>query len=241
MKNIYAIMLLCAATPSYAEGNFTVGGFVGIEDGGYVSDDDSTASIVPYFAYDTEHFHIGIDGLGYHVLNGDNASLSLTAASNLGLVFDEDNDFFDGMEREADLTIGLEGTYAFDGGLFIAATADKDISDAHGGMTASAAIGYETDLSLVGITVSAGAKYTSEQHNQYYYGISQTEARSGRQAFETKDAVLPFASIEMVFPVSDNGAIVGLLDYTDLSDVGDSPLLEADYEASAHIGFIYSF
>ena len=89
--------------------------------------------------------------------------------------------------------------------------------------------------------MEGGAHFNSAEHNQYYQGVSSREALSGSQASRIEDEIMPFAGIELLVPVSDNSAVVGLLDDNDLRQVEESPLLDVDYQAAAHLGFIHSF
>lgn len=238
MKTIFTAMALLAATPALAEGTFTVGGFAAHSSGEYKGDDDW--GIAPYLSYDSEQFHVGLDGLAYHVMNNDQTTVSVALQSNFGLVFDKDNKFFKGMDRDADAMLGLSFSHDFDG-FFVEGEASKDVSEAHGGVMATAAVGYEADLGFASLSLSGGATYTSKDYNQYYYGVTAKEARADRAQYNPDDAVMPFAEIGMTIPISERAAVIGSVNYTSMDDLKDSPLLEDDHVTTTAIGIVYQF
>jgi outer membrane scaffolding protein for murein synthesis (MipA/OmpV family) len=64
---------------------------------------------------------------------------------------------------------------------------------------------------------------------------------ANRDAFLTDDAILPFVSVEVLIPVADNVVIVTQIEFTDFSDLKDSPLLNDDTNTTATLGVAYQF
>lgn len=226
------------STPALAEGAFTLGGFTSNDSSVYIDHDDW--SLMPYVAYDTDRFHIGFDGIAYHLLDTDQTTVSVGATTNYGDIFDQDIALFDGLDREADLQIELTGSHDF-GGFFVEGEVAVDVSDAKSGHLATVAAGYAADLSFASLSLKGGMTYTSDEHNQYYYGVSADEATTDRAAYLADDAFLPFIEIEALMPVSDNVAIVAQIEFRDMDDVKDSPLLDHDTSTSALLGIAYQF
>ncbi|MCG3267879.1 MipA/OmpV family protein [Yoonia sp. I 8.24] len=240
MKLIKTSLLFGAilTTPAWAEGTFTLGAFTSNDASVYSDHDDW--SLVPYVAYDTEHFHVGFDGVAYHLMNTEQTTLSVGASTNYGDIFDQDIAFFDGLDREADLQIELTVDHDF-GGFFVEGEVAVDVSVAKSGHFATVAAGYATDLSFASLSVKGGVTYTSEEHNQYYYGVTTDEVTAGRSVYLADDAFLPFIAVEALVPVSDNVTFVAQVEFIDLEDVKDSPLLDADTNATALLGIAYQF
>ncbi|NSX55400.1 hypothetical protein [Parasulfitobacter algicola] len=67
-KQMLSVVLVIMASAASAEGQWTVGGAGVAATGIYVGEED-TASFAPVISYDTERFHIGLDGLSYQVFD----------------------------------------------------------------------------------------------------------------------------------------------------------------------------
>ncbi len=240
MKLIQTTLLFGAVftTPVWAEGTFTLGAFTSNDASVYIDHNDW--SLVPYVAYDTDSFHVGFDGIAYHLMNTDQTTLSIGATTNHGDIFDQGIAVFDGLDREADLQIELTVDHDF-GGLFIEGLVAIDVSEAKSGHLATVAAGYAKDLSFASLSVTGGITYTSEEHNQYYYGVSTKEATADRAMYPADEAFMPFIAVEAFMPVSDNATLVAQIELTDLKDVKDSPLLDGDISTTALLGIAYQF
>lgn len=233
-------LLFCAtvSTPVGADGTFTLGAFTSNSDHTYIDHDDW--NLTPYIAYDTDRFHFGLDGVSYGVVATDQTALSIGFTSNYGDIFDQDIALFDGLDRKADLQLELSASHDF-GGVFVEGDIAVDVSDAQSGHLVTMAAGYTADLSMASLSVTGGVTYTSDDHNQYYYGVSTDEARTDRALYLADEAFLPFVILEMLVPVSDHVLVVTQIQFTDLTDVKDSALLDHHESTTALLGGAYQF
>lgn len=235
---IAAAALTCLASTAPAEGDWIVGIII---DGGqspYVGGKDSVQAI-PYVAYETDTFHIGIDGLSYTVI--DEGPLSLEA--RLEPRFSPDfpgTELFDGLDRDDALEAGLSATYSF-GQAYATASVEGDISGAHDGYSGSLAVGYETQIGFAVIDATAGLRFRDSNLNNYLYGVGTEDATAARSAFDMSDTANVFAEITALVPLAEDLFLIGEVSFADLGDAADSPLVDRDKVADLTIGVGYQF
>ena len=88
-----------------------------------------------------------------------------------------------------------------------------------------------------------GALCTSSQHNDYYYGVSDKEARkSGLKSYDADSGVSPYVGIDVKVDLSENWNIFMNTRATFLSDeITDSPMVDEDVKYSFGAGITYRF
>ena len=237
-RSLTAVALISMASTATAEGDWIVGIAI---DGGqspYVGDEDSVEAL-PYVAFETDTFHIGIDGLRYQVF--DNGPLSLEASLEPRFSPDfPDTDLFDGLKRDDTLDAGLAATYSF-GQAYAQATVEGDVTGVHDGYSISFAVGYEAEAAFALIGASAGVRFRDANLNNYLYGVSADEATASRSAFKMSDTANAFAEITALMPVAEDVFLIGEVSFIDLGDTADSPLVDRDHLVGVTIGVGYQF
>lgn len=230
--------LTCLASTANADGDWIVGLII---DGGqspYVDGEDSVQAL-PYVAYETERFHIGIDGLRYTVI--DNGALSVETSIEPRFSPDfPDTALFDGLDRDEALEAGVSATYSF-GQAYATARIEGDVTGAHDGYSGALAVGYETELGFAAIDASAGIRFRDANLNNYLYGVGADEVAASRSAFEMSDTANAFAEITALVPLAEDLFLIGEVSVADLGDAADSPLVDRDTIVGVTIGVGYQF
>ncbi len=238
-KTIWTAALICLATGAQAEGQWTLGILGGGSTGYYVGEKDQLGA-VPFIAYDTEKFHIGLDGLSYQVLDFGIGQIDASLGYRAAPEFPGDDPLFDGLKRDSAIELGLSTRLDF-GNAYLGLSADKDVSDVHDGVEANASVGYAVGLGSVGIDATVGAKFRDANLNQYLYGVSKAEQRPGRAAFAAGDTVTGFASITASYSLTRTVSVFGQADYESLGDNADSPLVDEDGVFGVKLGVLMQF
>ncbi|MEL7181440.1 MAG: MipA/OmpV family protein [Pseudomonadota bacterium] len=227
-----------AAPPVLAEGGWIVGIIAGGGQDPYVGADDSVGAI-PYIAYETEKFHIGLDEFRYYAY--DDGSLSIDAFLTPQFAPDmPDTALFAGLERDDTVDAGISATYNF-GQMYALASVQGDITGEYDGFSGQVALGYEAEIGRLTVDASAGIEYRDANFNNYLYGVSAAEATASRAAFDMSDTTNAFAEISATIPVGAQSFLIGAVSYADLDDAVKSPLVEDDSQIGVLLGFGYQF
>ena len=226
------------APMALAEGDWIVGIIVDGDQSPYVEGMDSV-DVLPYIAFETERFHIGIDGISYEAF--DNGSLSIDARLDPRFAPDLPNTtLFDGLDRDDAIDAGLSANYSF-GQTYAAVRVKGDVTGVYDGFAGELAIGYETVLGPLLIDASAGVQLRDANLNNYLYGVSTEEAADGRPAFKLSNTANAFAEVTVLMPVADDMFVLGEIWYADLGEAADSPLVADDSRLGITLGLGYQF
>ncbi|RYG59523.1 MAG: MipA/OmpV family protein [Alphaproteobacteria bacterium] len=119
-----------------------------------------------------------------------------------------------------------------------------DVSDAHDGYTARIGADYALPLSAVtSLKLDGGLKYGSDDYNNTYYGVTASEARPGRPAYQPDAGIGSVeAGVTLRHALTNRWSVQGRVgaEYL-LSDVADSPLVDEELQPSAMFGVAYTF
>jgi len=100
----------------------------------------------------------------------------------------------------------------------------------------------KVQLGPVPIWASASLNWQSSNLSDYLYGVSASEARSGRPAYNPGAVLIPSVALTSGYPLGDKAFLFGVLGYRVLpSEVTDSPIIDRDDELSLITGISYSF
>lgn len=240
MKPTFAF-LACScliATPAFAEGDWIVGL---LADGGqspYIGGEDSV-DLIPYFAFETDRLHLGIDELSYELIDTDNLALSVMLDPRFAPDL-PDTALFDGLTRDTAFELGLAATYEI-GAASANLSVQHDVSGAHDGFAGELSFGYKAELGPIGLDMTAGLQFHDANLNNYLYGVSAAEVTADRAAFDMGDTVNPFAEVTALMQVSDHAFLLGEVKYTDLGKAIDSPLVDRDTVTDVTLGLLFQF
>lgn len=241
---LLALPAVSQAESKWAETKWTLSG-VGILGSGHYVGRDGSLNIVPSIGFRNDYVAFTYqEGLSYEPWkmqkdNGVFGNFSVNIRPHFAPNFGDDP-IFDGLDRKMWASAGAKGEigWAF---LFASAEALTDVTGAHGGYEANAALGVRQRWGPVFAKASLGAKLRSGAYGTYLYGVDADETTASRPRYTPDDETSPFASVSVFAPISDRVSLIGAFSYDDLSAYGDSPLLDEDNSWSLIFGTNYTF
>lgn len=121
----------------------------------------------------------------------------------------------------------------------------QDVSDAHDGFLASAAIGYTWNVNPWKFTLMGMTSYADEDYMSTYFSVSADDsADSGLRRYEADSGFKDVGAQLMIgYKLTENWGITGALRYTRLlGDAADSPLVEDEgNENQLLLGLLVSY
>jgi outer membrane protein len=205
-------------------------------------DEDDKAEFTPMFNYMGERFSMVGGTFSYKLAGSDTMQISAIAQGRDDGYKAGDSDAVSGMdEREAGFDIGLNAAV---GGLWgtVQVSLLSDVTETSEGSEIDLRYSYPVQAGLWTFETAAGATWKSEELVDYYYGVKESEARSGRNTYQGEAAVNPYAEFVVAYKLSRQWSIVGGVEVEQLDDViADSPIIDEDYEFTSYSAAIYSF
>ena len=209
-------------------------------------DADTEFEPIPFLVYENGPFEIeAYDGINatYRLYGNDLFEVGLLGSIMMEEGYDTDDDYFKGMD-ELDSFLygaGLEFAVTFAGwqtGLEIL----QDISGEHDGQEVELSFAYPWSVAGFGLTPKLSLTWLSKKTVDYFYGVSDSEARSDRPAYSPGSSFEIEAELMVQRPIYGNFSIIGLIGVSTFgSEITDSPLVDEDYEIEGAIGLSYTF
>lgn len=224
--------------------DLSLGAGVGISTSEY-KDYDAGISPIPIVNYEGDHFFVRGLTAGLHLFKDDHNEFSLIA-SYLSQSFDASESDDDAMQelddRYSTMLAGVSYRLKTDWGV-ARMSFSADVLDTMDGFVADASYAYPFKLAGLKLSPVIGVQWTSEDYNDYYYGVDSDESlRSGLSAYHPDGALSPYAGLNLK---------VGLFDDFDMllgakaiwlgDEITDSPMVDEDVKYSFTAGFTYSF
>ena len=184
----------------------------------------------------------GVDAV-FRLLGNDWLSLGVSGSLLLEEGYDsDDSDYFEGMDEIGTLYgAGLQ-LEAVGGDWEAILEVNQDISGEHGGQEVELGLIYATSFAGFELRPELAFTWMSANTVDYFYGVSEVEARPDRPAYS------PGSSFEIgaeVMIQRDLGAGFSALGLVGVSTFGgaikDSPLVDGSIEIEGALGVIYSF
>lgn len=232
------------AKTSYLDG-LTVGALASFGVDAYATDDK--VGVVPLVLYDNDYFYAEGSELGFYA-HKDDKNWFRVGASYEARHFEPDDakttalKGLDERKPSANITLGyMHITHV--GGFEVKAGAD--MMDRSGGQTISLA--HRSYFKLADdkliIYPKFGVNWYSEDYNQYYFGVSETEsAKTGIATYKTKSSYSPFVSVSGKYQFSDHVGFFGNVKSEWLSGTQKkSPLVDDKMDIGLNAGLTYTF
>jgi outer membrane protein len=197
---------------------------------------------VPLFAYEGKRLYLrGVVG-GYRLLMGEGWSVGPVVQPRFDGYDQEDSSALKGMdERHWSLDAGVAASWLTKIGLF-GLSAVTDALGKHKGQELEFSYTILFNLAGFDFIPSAGIRWKSQDLVDYYYGVQPSEVRPGRPAYEGQDALDPFARLAVRRKLTDRWSLLAAVQYEWLDDaITDSPIVDANYDASFLVGALYSW
>ncbi|MEE4242721.1 MAG: MipA/OmpV family protein [Desulfopila sp.] len=228
-----------------------IGGEVAIGIGGRVESEiyrgvDTEFGIVPFLRYENGPLVIeAYDELGvtYTVLGGDGYKVGVKGAVDFGAGYDpDDSDYFRGMDELDTLyNLGVEFEWVF-ADWIVGMEFSQDVSGEHDGQEIELTLGRSWDFGGFELQPSFSMAWLSEEAVDYFYGVSQREARADRPAYSPGSSVELAVELMVTKRIIGDLQVVGIVEVAAYGDeITDSPLVDEDYSYETILGLIYTF
>ncbi|WP_034915234.1 MipA/OmpV family protein [Erwinia sp. 9145] len=206
---------------------------------------DSRYLPLPLINYDGDSFYIHGFQAGYYLWKDQEDQLSLTI---LGSPQQFDTDDTDNKQlkqldnRHMTALAGATWRHNAEWGT-VRTTVAADVLDNSNGYIWDLAYLYRFQFGQLSVTPGIGAVYSSENQNDYYYGVSKRESRrSGLASYDADDSWNPYLELTTIYAINEswNATLAGR--YTRLSDeVKDSPMVDQSSQLTVWTGISYTF
>jgi outer membrane protein len=239
---------LCPA-PALAEDagqgyGVSLGAGVGVSTSEYRGE-DTKVSPVPILKYEGEHFFVRGLSAGAHLYRDEVNDLSVNV-SYLSQSFDADesDDSMMKLLDDRDSTMMAGFSYGLRGGWGAAGLSlSADVLDTNNGLVGDASYACPFKLSFLKIKPVVGVEWTSENYNDYYYGVDSSESvRSGMGEYGAGSGFSPYLGLGLKCDLTHDFEMMLKTRVRKLSrEISDSPMVDRDVTYSLVFGLGYSF
>ncbi len=238
------VLTAITATSALADNNFSVGAGVGVLETPY-KDYDRDVVPVPVITYEGDDFWFRGLGGGYYLWNDESDKLSITAYYSPFEFKPKDSDNWQLRrldKRKATLMAGLSYVHNTEYG-FLRTSLAGDTLDNSNGISWDLAWLYRYTNGGLTLTPGIGLEWSSENMNEYYYGVSGKESRrSGLDRYDPDSDWSPYLELSASYKLTDAWSVYGVGRYTHLSsEVKDSPMVDKSWAGALSAGVTYSF
>lgn len=238
------VLTAITATSALADNNFSVGAGVGVLETPY-KDYDRDVVPVPVITYEGDDFWFRGLGGGYYLWNDESDKLSITAYYSPFEFKPKDSDNWQLRrldKRKATLMAGLSYVHNTQYG-FLRTSLAGDTLDNSNGISWDLAWLYRYTNGGLTLTPGVGLEWSSENMNEYYYGVSGKESRrSGLDRYDPDSDWSPYLELSASYKLTDAWSVYGVGRYTHLSsEVKDSPMVDKSWAGALSAGVTYSF
>ncbi|MCS2147770.1 MipA/OmpV family protein [Scandinavium manionii] len=239
------VLLATASTVVHAEDSkLTLGAGVGVIGHPY-KQYSSDIYPVPAIDFESDNFWFHGLGAGYYLWNDTTDKLSITAYWS-PLYFkpgDSDNNQLRKLDRrQSTMMAGLSYLHFTQYG-FLRTTLAGDTLDKSNGISWDMAWLYRYNTGALTVTPGIGVQWSSDNENEYYYGVSRNESRkSGLRSYDPEDGWNPYVELSVNYKLNEAWSVYGVGRYTRLSDeITDSPMVDKTWTGLLSTGVTYSF
>jgi outer membrane protein len=224
----------------------SVGIGVGVAQSIYL-DTPSQSNFFPIVTYEGDHFFIKGDKAGYWILPSNSSSnFAIQVQYDYSRSYDPDDSDNPQMkqldERDATFMGGVSYQLQTVYGIFKANIA-TDLADKHNGTSSGLSWTIPFSFQMWGMNATLGYRYDDEKINNYYYGVSATEAaRTGFSAYEPDGSGSYFAGLNSYLMLTPNFSLNGSVVYMRFDhEIENSPIIEDGSALGASVGMSYRF
>lgn len=238
------VIVAASVGTANAENQWSVGAGVGVLNSPYKQYDRDVYP-VPVVTYEGDNFWFRGLGGGYYLWNDQTDKLSILAyyAPMHFKPEDSDNHQLRQLDkRKSTMMAGISWVHNTEYGFLRTALAGDTLDNSNGFIWDLAWLYRYTNGGLT-LTPGIGVEYTSENYNDYYYGVSHNEAkRSGLHSYEADDGWNPYLELTANYKFAPDWSVYGTGRYSRLSDeVKDSPMVDKSWAGIMSVGVTYSF
>lgn len=199
----------------------------------------------PIISYEGRRFHFRGGSVGYTLFDDERTEVSLMAAPYMMRFKHNDSDDLRLRQlsnRGFSLMTGVAVRHNADWGL-VQANVQAEVSGHGGGIAADAKYAYPLPTGRVTLMPGVGLSYAGSALNDYYFGISDQQARrSGLARYRAGSGVSPYFELTAVMPLGPHWTASASLRRSVLSSaVKDSPMTRGEHMDAAALSLSYGF
>lgn len=199
----------------------------------------------PVISYEGRRFHFRGGSFGYTLLDNDSTELSVLAAPYMMRFKHNDSDdvrLRQLSNRGFSAMAGVAVRHTAPWGL-VQANVQAEVSGHGGGVSADAKYAYPLPTGRVTLVPGVGVNYAGSALNDYYFGVSEAEARrSGLARYRAGSGVSPYMDLTAVMPLGAHWTATASVRRSILSTaVEDSPMTSGKHMDSAALSLSYGF
>lgn len=206
---------------------------------------DTTVLPLPFVTYKSDRFYAKGTSLGVHLLKNERHELSV-GASYLGLEFKprrtDDRQLKQLDKRRSTMLADISYSYVSRFGL-VRTQLGQDVLGKSDGMLGNLSLHVPWMTETFVVMPGIGVQWASSKHNEYYYGVSRTEAaRSGLRRCSPGNTFSPYLMLEAKYKLSDGWDVVAKArtEYV-TGRLKDSPMVGKSFTTSIMAGVQYNF
>jgi len=227
-----------------AENQWSLGAGVGVLNSPY-KDYDRDVYPVPVITYEGDDFWFRGLGGGYYLWNDTADKLSIMAYYDPMHFKPGDSDDWRLKQldkRKSTMMAGLSYVHNTPYGFLRTSLAGDTLDNSNGYIWDLGWLYRYTNGGLT-LTPGIGVEYTSENYNDYYYGVSRRESnRSGLERYSADDGWNPYLELSASYKFATDWNVYGTGRYARLSDeIKDSPMVDKSWAGAFSVGVTYSF
>ncbi len=224
---------------------FAIGAGAVFSDSVY-KDEDTRVIPVPNVVYLSEDYYLkGLTAGKWLIGSREGFKLAAQIGGRLEYIDDDESDYYDGMDpRRPTLEAGILAEYSFMGKYAVSFDAMTDVMSEHDGYELSLSISERIPAIFnnenLSLNLTAGASWRSENLNDYYFGVRNDEARSGRPAYNAGGGFNYLLGASLNYKINDRWSWFNAVGITFMADeISDSPLVDDDHSLSIFTGISY--
>ena len=203
----------------------------------------STALLAPSFSYEDGPLKIGLpEGISYQIYETKNMKFSTSLKPSFAPYKPNDASILNGMKRHETIDLNLSSSFDIARGSTLKFSFGSELTNQHNGDIIN--ISYHQFIPVRGFPVilSAGSRWQDSQRSRYFYGVYDSEDRSGRLKYIPGDSSIYFVSLNSFYNITDSLGLFGNLSAEFLpSELADSPIVGKKTSFNTVLGFGYSF
>ncbi|EKO3862677.1 MipA/OmpV family protein [Vibrio harveyi] len=256
-KTIIALLTLTAAGTATAGDTYIRNGNIYNNEGGWMveagvvqasdlfKDQKHNTAPVLNGGYHGEDFNADLGGINYRFL-GDNDELLNMSAYVVGSGVPRDSDVAKSLKgtkrRDIAIDLGLNADFRLDPNNVISTYLQHDVSGAYKGFQGGATYFHIMNIGNVDFVPFASVSYQSKDYVDYYFGVTDKEARANRNAYKGDATVNYGLGYKLVVPITEHWQISQVSQYTRLgSGISDSSIVDSANQWAVGATVSYNF
>ena len=204
--------------------------------------DDQETGVLPWFSVSNDWVSIDPTEIALTAYASERISLEALVAPRWQVIDPADVVGLDGMERSMGVDIGAR--ISAQRGSFVAAFAYKtDVSNNSEGDEVDASVGVQFELSpRLNLGIEGGVYWRDQALSNYLYGVSASESRSDRPAYDVGSTTIPYIGLQMTYFLTEQlSAVFAVQGESFDKKITDSPIIDRELSAASFIALLYTF